>query len=197
MSRLFETIKYHNGILHNIGYHNARLNKSRKIVFGCTDIIDLRDAIQTPNFLDNKVYKCRVIYSQKIEQVEFVPYTIKPVTTLKLVECDTIEYNHKWVDRKCFDDILKGIDADDILIVKNGFITDTSYSNIIFHDGIKWITPSTPLLRGTKREKLLKEKAISESDIKKKDLKFFSKAVLINAMMDLEESPVIDIKNIY
>jgi len=197
MSQLFETIKFQNGILHNIEYHNARLNKSRNQVFGCTDTFDLRDLIQIPNFSDDKVYKCRVIYSQKIEQVEFIPYTIKPVTTLKLVECDTIEYNHKWVDRKCFDDLLKGIDAVDILIVKNGFITDTSYANIVFYDGSKWVTPSTPLLNGTKRERLIKDRIIYEADIKKKDLKFFSKAVLINAMMDLEESPVIDIKNIY
>jgi 4-amino-4-deoxychorismate lyase len=196
MSQLFETIKFQNGILHNIEYHNARLNKSRNKVFGCHDTIDLRDFIHTPKSLDRNVYRCRVVYSEKIEQVEFLSYSIKRVTTLKLVECDTIEYNHKWVDRKCFEDLLTDIDTDDILIVKNGFITDTSYANIVFYDGFKWVTPSTPLLRGTKREKLLNEKTISEADIKKNDLKLFSKAVLINAMMDLEESPLIDIKNI-
>jgi len=167
------------------------------MVFGCTDTIDLRDFIQIPNSLDNKVYKCRVIYSQNIERTEFLPYLFKSVTTLKLVECDTIEYNHKWVDRKYFDDLLKDIDTDDILIVKNGFITDVSYANIVFYDGLKWVTPSTPLLRGTKRDKLLKEKLISEIDIKKNDLRLFRKAALINAMIDLQESPVIEIRNIF
>ena len=197
MSLLFETIKFQNGKLHNLDLHNARLNKSRSEILGCKDAINLEESINLPETYDNGVYKCKVIYARNIEHVEFLTYTIKPVATLKMVEYDDIEYNHKYVNRKCFDNLLENVDADDILIVRRGFITDSSYANIVFYDGRKWITPSTPLLRGTKREKLLKEKLISEQPIKKDDLRFFTKAILINAMIDMEDSPVIKIRNIY
>ena len=197
MSLLFETIKFQNGKLHNLDLHNARLNKSRSEIFGCKDTINLAKSIHLPETYDNGVYKCKVIYARKIEHVEFLTYTIKPVATLRMVEHDDIEYNHKYVNRKCFDNLLDNADADDILIVKRGFITDSSYANIVFYDGRKWITPSTPLLRGTKREKLLKEKLISEQPIKKDDLHLFSRAILINAMIDMEDSPVIKIRNIF
>jgi 4-amino-4-deoxychorismate lyase len=83
--------------------------------------------------------------------------------------------------------------ADEILIIKNGFVTDTSFSNIVFFDGIKWITPSTYLLNGTQRQQLLQQGAIIEEEIRPSDLKHFRFAKLINAMLDLETSPSIDI----
>ncbi len=197
MSLLFETIKFQNGKLHNLDLHNARLNKSRSEIFGCKDTIDLAKSIHLPKIYDDGIYKCKVIYARKIEHVEFLTYTIKLVASLRMVENDDIEYNHKYVNRRCFDDLLENVGTDDILIVKRGFITDSSYANIVFYDGRKWITPSTPLLRGTKREKLLKEKLISEQPIKKDELRFFTKAKLINAMIDMEDSPIIKIRNIY
>ena len=91
-----------------------------------------------------------------------------------------------------------GPDSDlDILIVKKEFITDTSFSNIIFFDGDNWITPSTPLLEGTKRKELLEKNIISEQEIKFSDLKNFKKAILINAMLDFDEIAEIEIKNIF
>jgi 4-amino-4-deoxychorismate lyase len=86
--------------------------------------------------------------------------------------------------------------ADDILIIKNGFITDTSFSNIAFFDGTQWFTPFTYLLNGTQRQHLLRQGAIVETEITPSDLKQFRYAKLINAMLDLETSPLIDIQNI-
>ena len=80
--------------------------------------------------------------------------------------------------------------------MKNGYITDTSFSNIIFFDGANWITPSTPLLEGTKIKELLEKKIISEQEIKLKDLIKFSKAKLINAMIDIDDGNEIEMKNI-
>ena len=46
--------------------------------------------------------------------------------------------------------------CDEILIIKDGHITDTSISNIVFRlpDGW-WLTPFTPLLKGIMRTYLL------------------------------------------
>jgi 4-amino-4-deoxychorismate lyase len=89
------------------------------------------------------------------------------------------------------------VETDDILIIKNGNVTDTSFSNIVFFDGTKWLTPAQPLLRGTKREKLIRENIIFEETITKNEIQRFQNAVLINAMIDIEESPIIEIQNIY
>jgi 4-amino-4-deoxychorismate lyase len=197
MSLLFETIKCLNGVLHNIDAHTARMNRSRSVVFGCTDTIDLRETIQVPAKNDGIVYKCRVEYSRTIDRIQFLPYTIKIVNTIALVESDSAEYDHKWVDRSIFDKLLENTGTDDILIIKNGLITDASIANVVFFNGTNWVTPSTPLLRGTKREQLLRDKKIFEAEIRKGDLHLFTQAKLINAMIDLEESPIIGMRNIY
>lgn len=196
MCQLFETIKVHKRAFHNIELHNERLNKSRKELFGCFEILDLRDVLKIPEYLTNDIYKCKVIYSHDVEKIEFIHYVKKSVRTLQIIEDDKIEYNHKYLDRKCFDDYLKNTTCDDILIIKDGKTTDTSFSNIIFWDGSKWITPASPLLKGTKREKLLRENIIAEDEILRSSLKSFKKAALINAMLEIEESPPIYIKNI-
>ena len=75
-----------------------------------------------------------------------------------MIENNKICYSLKLTDRSQINRLLKQKgNYDDILIVKNGFITDTSISNIIFYNGSKWITPAAPLLKGTCRDKLLKE----------------------------------------
>jgi len=197
MSLLFETIKVQNKTLHNLEYHNQRLNKSRKDLLGCTDFIDLREEISIPRYINNDVFKCRVLYSREIEQIQFIPYKLRQIRTIKIVECDTIEYYYKFVDRKILSNLMGSVEADDILIIKNEMVTNTSFSNIVFFDGTKWLTPAQPLLRGTKREKLIRENIIFEETITKNEIQRFQNAVLINAMIDIEESPIIEIKNIY
>ena len=51
------------------------------------------------------------------------------------------------------------------LIVKDGYLTDTSIANIALYDGYTWFTPAHPLLRGTKRAELLNKQLIVEKDI--------------------------------
>jgi 4-amino-4-deoxychorismate lyase len=196
MSRLFESIRVVDGAALHLDYHNARMNRSRRELFGCTEVIELRDVIHAPHDLGTGVYKCRVGYAETIEQIEFVPYQRKEVRSLTLVESDSIEYPHKFTDRACIDLLLKSIRTDDVLIVKGGRITDTSIANIVFSDGSKWVTPSTPLLPGTARARLLDIQAIVAEDVKRTDLRYFKKAVLINAMFDLDDMHAIEIDNI-
>jgi 4-amino-4-deoxychorismate lyase len=91
---------------------------------------------------------------------------------------------------------MKDVRTDDILIVKNGYITDASFASVVFHDGAKWITPSTPLLAGTTTARLLECHAIIAGEIRKGDLRHFKKAALINAMIDLEDASLLGIENI-
>ena len=188
MCLLFETIKVKNKNLQNIEYHNSRLNRSRKELFGADDFIYLENIIKIPSSLSDDVYKCRVIYDKKIEKIEFEPYKPRIIHSLKLVECNDIEYGFKYHDRSMINELFeKRGDCDDILIIKNGWVTDTSFSNIIFLNGKQWVTPLHPLLCGTKRQKLLDEGKIISKKIKSEDISKYQGARLINSMLDPQD----------
>jgi 4-amino-4-deoxychorismate lyase len=196
MSRLFETIKIVNRIPQNITYHNRRMNAARLELFQRNDMIDIAAVIIPPKNLDNGLFRCKVVYSETIESVEFAPYTRRKINSLKLIESETIDYRYKYLDRSALELLLIMAGNDDIIIVKHGMITDTSYSNLTFFDGKRWITPSTPLLAGTARARLLEHEQIIEREIHPDDIGKFEKAALINAMNDLDEAPIVEIQNI-
>jgi len=194
---LFETIKIDNSKVCNIDYHNERLNRSRKALFNSDDYFDLEQLIIVPEEMKSGIVRCRVLYDQEIRKIDFFNYTPRVIRSLKLIESNDIDYSFKFDNRTKINELLKQKgDADDILIIKNSFVTDTSYTNIVFFDGERWITPSTPLLKGTQRARLLKEGIIVEDEIKVADLERFEKAVLINAMVGFEESSYISIDRI-
>ena len=197
MSLLFETIRLQDGVLQNIEYHNARLNNSRKSLYKSPEEFDLKQIIQIPSTCMQGLYKCRVTYSKEIKSIDFEPYIPHVIKSLRLIEDNTISYDYKYTNRGSLNKLLtKRERFDEIIIVKKGYITDTSYSNIIFYDGIKWVTPSTPLLRGTMRSFLIDNNMISEMEIKVADLKNFKKARLINAMIPYESGKDIKIEKI-
>jgi 4-amino-4-deoxychorismate lyase len=196
MCLLLESIKIVDRAFQNLDAHTARLNRSRIELFGSPDRIDLHDVLKVPGDLTEGVYKCRVIYAETIRGVEFVPYIPRIIRSLKLVDGCNLEYEYKYLDKTQIDRLKSGKNADDILIVKEGSITDTSFSNVIFFDGVSWITPARPLLKGTKRQLLIDAGRILEEEVKASDLKYFHKAVLVNAMLDLDVNNFIPIKNI-
>ena len=197
MCQLLETIKCAEGKLENLDYHQARFSLSRKIKFSDDDEISLKNQIQIPDFAKTGLFRCRVIYGKQIDRIEFVPHVYRSVTTLRLVECDDIDYQFKYSDRKKLEAVFEKRDeCDDIIIVKNGWITDSFAANLVFFDGEKWVTPDKPLLAGTQRARLLSEGQITSASVTKYDLKNFQKAGLINAMNNLGNMPVIEISKI-
>lgn len=191
-----ETIRIERRQICNLSYHNERLNRSRRALFGCEDALSLENFIAIPDELSDAVHKCRVIYDTEIRQVAFHPYQIKPIRTLQLVVDNEINYKYKWLDRSRLQAHIASATADDILIVKNGLLTDASYANIAFFDENQWLTPATPLLAGTRRQQLLEQGTVVEAALKPSDLAQFKFAKLMNAMLDWSESPVIAIENI-
>jgi len=188
MFRFIETIRYQNGVLHHMEYHNERFNRTRKEFCKCHKYKKIEDIIEIPSGLSSTVYKCRLIYGRLIEKTEFLPYRIKEITQLKLVYNDTIDYSWKFKDRQAIDELMKQRgECDDIIIVKNGHLTDASYANLAFYDGDQWYTPASPLLKGIMRTMLLDKGLLREADIRPEDIKRYSKIRLINSMMDLDE----------
>ncbi|MEI6821205.1 MAG: aminotransferase class IV [Bacteroidota bacterium] len=183
--------------MQNVFLHNQRMNNSRLMLFGKDNFINLEEEIDLEDDDFDGIFKCRVLYSNAIEIIEILPYQIKKINTLKMVIDNSISYDHKFEDRKEIANLyLKKENCDDVFIIKDGMVTDTSYCNIVFDTGNKLITPSTPLLKGVKRQQLLNEKIIEEQEIKQTDIKLFSKAFLINSMFDLDDKMEIAVKNI-
>ncbi len=184
MSRaLLETIRCEHGQPVNLSYHQQRVDASLKQLDSAAQY-DLTSLISPP---DSALYRCRMVYNDRSLNIEYLPYQKRVIQTLQLIQADTLEYTLKYADRTELDRLFaqKG-DADDILVMQNGLITDTSIANIAFFDGTKWLTPKHPLLKGTTRARLLKEKRLFEEDIHLKDLDRFSGFALMNAMIDFD-----------
>lgn len=201
-----ETIKYDNGKFANLELHQKRMNITNKMFFKNYDGIDLSSElnsfIETYNKSSeisyNKVYKCRITYSKKIHLIEIIPYSIPKIESLKIIGCNEIEYAFKYENRDTIKQLFsKKNNADDILIVKNELITDTSYCNIIFFNGSKWLTPERPLLKGVQRQYLLDEEVIETAKIRTSDLHNFQKARLINSMISFDNYLDIHMNNIF
>lgn len=191
MYPLFETIKIQNGKPQNLDWHQKRMDESSIVQFGMKSVFDLTEIIRIPMKYAVGTVKLRLEYNAEKYKLKFVHYNPKKINKFKIVECNDINYQYKFTDRSAIEDLmkLKG-ECDEIIIVKNGVITDTSFSNIIFWDGANWKTPATPLLNGTKRRQLIHDKKIIPDIIKIEDLNKFSHFKLINAMLDYEESEV-------
>lgn len=198
MCQLLETIKLEDGQLFNLDYHNRRMNAARRELFGSIPPIDLKEIIQVPETCIDGLYRCRIVYSKEIESIEFIPQQERSFTSLKLIHTDKIDYHLKYADRTSLNMLYaqRG-QADEIIIVCNGEITDCSIGNLLFYDGENWITPAAPLLKGTQRQKLLETGHIQEEFITVNDLENFEKAGIINAFFDLKNMPIIEIKNIF
>ncbi len=198
MYPLFETIKCKDGKLFNMEFHQARFENSQKEYFGISTKIKLNKEIVIPEFAKNGLFRCRLTYTKQIDLTEFFPYKSREINSLNLIEDNEIDYHYKSSNRRKLNKLFKkrGI-CDDIIIVKNGCLTDSSVANLVFFDGEKWFTPHTPLLPGTQREKLLQEEKIFECRITINDLPKYQKAGLINALNDLEEMQVVSRENIY
>jgi 4-amino-4-deoxychorismate lyase len=188
MCQLLESIRVENRCVQNPEYHQARFDASRRLLFGTNDAIDLKTHIQIPDFIDEGIYKCRLIYDRQIRELSFEAYQPKLVQSLKLVYDDAIDYALKYADRNALNRLFEQRGScDDILIVKQGLITDTSFCNVIFYDGTSWITSDSPLLAGTRRQYLIDQKKIRSQQICPADLASFSHFMLINAMLDFDE----------
>jgi 4-amino-4-deoxychorismate lyase len=198
MSLLVETIKIEDGNMMNIHFHNERMKKSLYGVLGLINEPDIENTITIPSYACKGIYKCRIEYDSQIRKTEFSPYIIRHVRSLKLVWDDNISYPYKYADRDCINKLTElREDCDEILIIRKGMVTDSSYANVVFRNiNGTWETPSTYLLPGTRRENLLQQGLISETRISANDIYLYTEVKLINAMLGLKETEGISVRNI-
>ncbi len=179
-----ETIRCEGGIAHHLSYHQYRLNATlRKFALHAHYL--LRDRISPP---DDRLYRCRCVYDAENFSCDYFPYTPKIIHTMGWIEDETIEYGAKYGDRTAFNDLLARYRAyDEILIVQNGYLTDTTIANIALCVEGQWLTPHKPLLEGTTRKRLLEEGKLFTAPLTPNDLLKATKIALMNAMIGFRE----------
>jgi 4-amino-4-deoxychorismate lyase len=173
-----ETIKVFDNKILNIDSHNKRLNLTIKDNFFKNSDIDLRNFIDVSH---NK--KVRVVYSNKIENIEYSNIEQREFKKFKLIHDNNINYKYKSTNRESFNKYIDKTQFDDIIIIKDGFLTDTSIANIYFYKDDKWFTPITPLLFGTKREELINKMNIKQINIDLNFVQNSEKMAISNAII--------------
>lgn len=178
-----ETIKSVDGKLFHMPYHQKRYTAVLESL-GIENIQNLEDYIEPP--LEG-LYRCRLLYTPSDIRVTYHEYIKRDISSLKLIFNNDIEYSKKSSNRDEIEALFsqRG-DADDILIIKNLLVCDTSIANIALYRSGMWITPKSPLLKGTTRARFIEEGKLIEADIKVSELRTFSQIALLNAMIDFD-----------
>jgi len=190
----FETICVENRQLKNLPYHEARLNKTRRELWGYDDNWDLSDLLQIPDLVDDSMHKCRVAYNKDIDNIKWEPYFRRSIRKIRRVYHDEIDYRYKYDSRDTLNALYaqRG-DADEILIIQKGLVTDSNFCNVAFWNGSEWLTPASPLLPGTQRALLLDEGIIEPAEIRESDIATFGQIRLFNAMVDWAHAATLDV----
>ena len=188
MCQYIETLRVVDGCVCNLTYHEQRMNRTRKEMLGQPEPLRIADLLKAVS-LPMGCSKLRFVYDKEgIHDITCTPYTCREIRSLHLVYADNISYPYKSTDRSALNELKKQQgDCDEILIVRNNHLTDTSYTNIALYDGEQWFTPSTPLLCGTMRQRLLDCGLLQEREISVSDIPNYQYISLFNAMISLRE----------
>ena len=192
-SELVETMCLTDGAVVRLPFHLARMQAACQALgwrdvsedlpelWGATSAQMLEDCRQGRTM-------ARIVYgAEGIRSITFQSYAPRLVRSLRLVVADHVDYALKSTNRKviteCFD---QRNGCDDVLIVRDHLLTDTSIANIALwrEQHNRWYTPARPLLRGTHRAFLLRTGTIFEDSALTLDrLSEFSRIRLFNAML--------------
>lgn len=186
MDHFFETIRIEEGLPIHLSDHLRRMERTAEAHhFSLPPMPDLVD-LCPPN-LRTGLVRCRVDYRATILQVAFTPYQIRTLGHVVLAPlppgCD---YRFKSNDRSLFETLKATYHADElILVTSEGLLTDSTFSNLVLESPEGLFTPSTPLLAGTRRARLLARGIVKERVIGLEDLRQYRHLHFINAMLGL------------
>lgn len=183
MCRLIESICLIQGKFLNLAGHEKRYAASYQACFGILPEITLGRYLSECAIPADGWYKCRLLYNQTELTVDFVPYVQPKIQSATIIDAGNITYDHKYASRPELDVLFnrKG-QTDEIIMIKNGLVTDAYYYNLIFEKNNIWYTPAEPLLRGTMRQRCIDSGKLIPAHIEQKDIINFDTIHFINAM---------------
>lgn len=196
MSRFIESIKVEDQKIFLKELHQKRMNDTFSN-FGKVCKIDIRNLFLNLEHEEDGLYKFRIEYDLENNfKTQLIPYAISELDDFELVIDDEINYSFKSTDRTQLQKLKDKSHADEVIIVKNNQITDTSYSNLLFLKDKTWFTPNSYLLNGVMRQNLLQSKEIKEIEITLDNIKEFTHFQLINALNDFDDMFIYPIEKI-
>ena len=196
MSQFIESIKIEDQKIFLAELHQKRVNDTFSH-FGKEGSIDVAKIFKNLDIDENGLYKLRIIYDlNKNFRTQLIPYAISEIDDFQLVENNNYDYSFKFEDRKEFEKMKMKAKTEEIIVVKNNHITDTSFSNLLFLKEKNWFTPTTFLLNGVQRQHLLKTKKIKETEITLNNIKEFSHFQIINSLNDFDDMFIYPIEKI-
>lgn len=176
----FETIKCEDFEVYNLDFHNKRIART------IGKNLNLQEYITPPT---NELLRCKLVYDKnEILSVDYFPYKKREFKTFKIVFDDNIEYSKKYLNREKLDELFEKRElCDEIIIIKNKIVTDTSIANIAIFQNGTWFSSKNCLLDGTVRARLIEDKKIFEKDISLEMLQKAEKLAIFNAMIGFLE----------
>lgn len=184
-------------------YHEARMQRTHRVHFPDALPIALGEVLaaqvaqwrRAAAFAERQYYKCRVVYGATIESIELMPYAPRRIASLRVVEADTgLDYTYKSMDRAALEALhAQRGSCDDVLIVRDGGLTDSYYCNVALERHGRWYTPAQPLLAGVRRAALLAAGVIMPCEIGVTELADFSAVRLFNALLPWATAPTVPI----
>lgn len=175
----FESIKCKDFEIYNLTYHEKRISNT----IGLN--INLYEYINPPN---EKLLKCKVVYSNNsILSISYDSYKKRQINSFQIVYDNHIQYSKKSLNRDNLNKLfLKKNLSDEIIIIKNNFVCDTSIANIAIFYNNKWLTPKKYLLQGTTLHRYVNSGILQYANIDLNMLKKAKKIALLNSMIDFD-----------
>ncbi|MEZ3519500.1 MAG: aminotransferase class IV [Muribaculaceae bacterium] len=203
MPLFLESIRISDGRMMLPELHARRMHDTCMEVFGHNPHPS-PDTIRIPDGFRHGEVKLRILYDNAGWRHEFLHYSPHPAGSLRCVEAPAgFDYHLKYADRSGLDALcqMRG-QADDILILTDGYPCDTSYSNILLSDDAgHLLLPETSLLPGVMRRHLIESGQASTAPLTRDDLRpgnplGLTRLLLINAMLPPHLSPCIPLSRI-
>lgn len=180
---LIETILLQHGRYCRLYWHQMRIRMSLARL-GTQPRWHLHELLPDPaQQLDPA--RVRLQYSPRgIESLNILPHEPRQWHRLDLAEIPrAYQYGLKYADRSGLQQLLCAQPlADDILLMHQGSLLDTSCANIALQIQGHWLTPARPLLPGTTRAHLIATGLIEPADLRVDDLAAATQIALFNAL---------------
>lgn len=210
MPALFiETIRMERGVPCNIPFHIQRMrDTANEQMFFPPELPHLETLC--PSYLLGNTVKCRIVYRSAIENITFDTYQVRNIHSLACASLPALfDYHLKFLKRHVLDELRMQCGADEVILTnQQGYVTDTSYSNLLFRaDDDVWDTPDAPLLKGTMLTSMLQEPSlyselshpfqrIRQRPIHINHLCQYKEVALVNAMMPPHKAIILPISAI-
>lgn len=186
MSQFIESISIEkDGSIPLLSYHQERVNRTLGIdhVINLSEIVTSIDLNHDTPHQYNQL-KLRILYnSDGVQHVQVSPYRVRIIQTIQIIDIQ-FDYAQKSNNRDGINHAfaLRG-NCDDVLMIRDGLLTDTSYANVALYDGGQWYTPEVPLLTGCQRQSLLDQNQIIPKKIRIEALDSYPYLMLFNALI--------------